>query len=305
MIMLKSIRIVAAAMLVAGAPALAQIQTVDPDQAMAGQPQATGPDAQGSEWVPVDPGTDSGQGYGDQNGAYGSQYGSQGGDAYGQDADDQGGGTSYGQDDPYRQGTPYDPGDPYGQRDATRPGAQGDAYGQSPDRGSVARRTMRRESTVPRDDVFNAAEGVFGRGAEGLASLLERVLRDQGEPSAYIAGSEAGGAFIFGVRYGSGIMHLQGEGDRTVYWTGPSLGFDAGADANKVFVLVYNLHDSEDLFKRYAAGEGHAYFIGGFSAQYMRHGDVVLIPIRLGVGLRLGINAGYMRFSDHNRWLPF
>jgi hypothetical protein len=297
MTMLKSIRIVAAAMLVAGAPALAQIQTVDPDQAMAGQARTTSPDARGSEWVPADPGADSRQGYGDQDGGYGSQSG----DAY-----DQGSGTSYGQDDPYRQGTPYDPGDPYGQRDATRPGgAQGDAYGQSPDRGSVARRTMRRESTVPRDDVFNAAEGVFGRGAEGLASLLERILSDQGEPSAYIAGSEAGGAFIFGVRYGSGIMHLQGEGDRTVYWTGPSLGFDAGADANKVFVLVYNLHDSEDLFKRYAAGEGHAYFIGGFSAQYMRHGDVVLIPIRLGVGLRLGINAGYMRFSDHNRWLPF
>jgi hypothetical protein len=164
---------------------------------------------------------------------------------------------------------------------------------------------MERESTVPRRDVFNAAEGVFGRGAQGLGTLLERILREQGEPTAYIAGSEAGGAFVFGLRYGSGIMHHQIEGDRTVYWTGPSLGFDAGADANKVFVLVYNLHDSQDLFKRFPAGEGHAYFVGGFSAQYMRHGDIVLIPIRLGVGLRLGINAGYMRFSERNRWLPF
>jgi hypothetical protein len=165
--------------------------------------------------------------------------------------------------------------------------------------------TTERASTVARDDVFSAAEGVFGRGAQGLAHILENILRDQGEPVAYIAGSEAGGAFIFGVRYGSGIMHHQIEGDRTVYWTGPSLGFDAGADANKVFVLVYNLNDSQDLFRRYPHAEGHAYFIGGFNAQYMRRGDIVLIPIRLGVGMRLGVNAGYMRFSERNRWLPF
>jgi len=165
--------------------------------------------------------------------------------------------------------------------------------------------TTERASTVARDDVFTAAEGVFGRGAQGLAHILENILRDQGEPIAYIAGSEAGGAFIFGVRYGSGIMHHQIEGDRTVYWTGPSLGFDAGADANKVFVLVYNLNDTQDLFRRYPHAEGHAYFIGGFNAQYMRRGNIVLIPIRLGVGVRLGVNAGYMRFSERNRWLPF
>jgi hypothetical protein len=165
--------------------------------------------------------------------------------------------------------------------------------------------TTEQGNTVPRHDVFNAAEDVFGRGAQGLAHILENILRDQGEPVAYIAGSEASGAFVFGVRYGSGVMHHQIEGERTVYWTGPSLGFDAGADANKVFVLVYNLHDSQELFRRYPHAEGHAYFIGGFNAQYMRRGDVVLIPIRLGVGMRLGVNAGYMRFSEHNRWLPF
>jgi hypothetical protein len=169
----------------------------------------------------------------------------------------------------------------------------------------IATRTTEQGNTVPRRDVFNAAESVFGRGAQGLAHLLENILHDQGEPIAYIAGSEAGGAFVLGVRYGSGVMHHQIEGDRTVYWTGPSIGFDAGADANKVFVLVYNLHDSQDLFRRYPHAEGNAYFIGGFNAQYMRRGDVVLIPIRLGVGMRLGINAGYMRFSEHNRWLPF
>jgi hypothetical protein len=124
-----------------------------------------------------------------------------------------------------------------------------------------------------------------------LGGILENILRDQGEPTAYISGQEAGGAFVFGVRYGSGTMHHQVEGDRAVYWTGPSIGFDVGADANKVFVLVYNLHDSQDLFKRYPGAEGHAYFVGGFNAQYMRRGDVVLIPIRLGVGMRLGVNG--------------
>ena len=160
-------------------------------------------------------------------------------------------------------------------------------------------------ATLPREDVFTAAEGLFGRGARGLAGILENILRDQGEPIAYIAGQEAGGAFMLGVRYGSGVMHHTIEGDRNVYWTGPSIGFDVGGDINKVFVLVYNLHDSQELFRRFPGGEGHAYFVGGFSATYLRRGDVVLIPVRLGGGLRLGVNVGYMRFSERNRWLPF
>ena len=159
--------------------------------------------------------------------------------------------------------------------------------------------------TVPREDVFSAAEGLFGRGAAGLGGILEDILRDQGEPTAYISGQEASGAFVIGLRYGSGTLHHQVEGDRPIYWRGPSVGFDFGADANKVFVLVYNLHDSQRLFRRFPGAEGNAYFVGGFTAQYLRRGDVVLIPIRLGVGMRLGVNAGYMRFSERNRWLPF
>ena len=159
--------------------------------------------------------------------------------------------------------------------------------------------------TVGKGEVFSAAEGVFGRGAQGLAEVIEDILRKQGQPSAYITGREAGGALVAGVRYGSGILHHGVEGDRPVYWTGPSLGFDFGADANKVFVLVYNLHDSQEIFKRYPGAEGNAYVIGGFTASYMRRGDVVLIPVRMGVGVRLGLNAGYMRFTEKSRWLPF
>lgn len=162
-----------------------------------------------------------------------------------------------------------------------------------------------RGDTVARKDVFSAAEGVFGKGTKGLADLLAKVLKEQGEPDAYITGREAGGAFVLGLRYGSGTLHHQIEGDRPIYWTGPSVGFDFGADANKVFVLVYNLHDGEKIFHRFPAAEGHAYVVGGFTASYLRKGDVVLIPVRLGVGARLGVNAGYMKFSQQNRWLPF
>jgi hypothetical protein len=159
--------------------------------------------------------------------------------------------------------------------------------------------------SIPLKKVLAAGEGVFGKGAEGLADLIEDILRDRGDPTGYITGREAGGAFIAGVRYGSGMLHHSIEGDRKVYWTGPSVGFDFGANADKVFVLVYNLHDSERLFRRFPAGEGKAYVVGGFTASYLRRGDVVLIPVRLGVGARLGVNAGYMRFSQKNKWLPF
>jgi len=159
--------------------------------------------------------------------------------------------------------------------------------------------------TYKKDDLIGAAEGVFGKGAEGLASMIEKILKDQGEPTAYIAGREAAAAIGVGLRYGSGTMAHKVEGQRPVYWTGPSLGFDLGGNAGKTFVLVYNLFDSQDLYRRYPAGEGAAYLIGGFTASYLRRGDIVLIPIRMGVGWRLGINAGYMKFSEKRRLIPF
>ena len=186
------------------------------------------------------------------------------------------------------------------QSEATPPSAPAAEPASASDRASDATAT-----SLSKQRVLSAAEATFGKGAEGLADLIEDLLRDQGEPSAYITGREAGGAFVLGVRYGQGTLHHGIEGDRPVYWTGPSLGFDFGADANKVFVLVYNLHDSQRLFRRIPGAEGKAYVVGGFTANYMRRDDLVLIPIRLGVGARLGVNAGYMNFSEKNRWLPF
>lgn len=155
------------------------------------------------------------------------------------------------------------------------------------------------------DDLIGAAEGVFGKGAEGLAGIIEKILKDQGRPNAYIAGREASGAFVVGLRYGSGTLNHKVEGQRQVYWTGPSIGFDVGGNAAHTFILVYNLYDSQDLYHRFPAAEGTAYLVGGFTASYLRWGSVVLIPIRLGVGYRLGVNAGYMKFTEKRNWLPF
>ena len=163
----------------------------------------------------------------------------------------------------------------------------------------------RAAETFERDDLLAAGEGVFGKGAAGFAGVIERILKDQGRPNAYIAGREAAGAFVVGLRYGSGVMTHKVEGQRPVYWTGPSVGFDFGGDADKVFVLVYNLHDSQELFRRFPAAEGRLYAVGGFAASYLRRGNIVLIPVRLGVGWRAGVNVGYMRFSEKSKWLPF
>lgn len=192
----------------------------------------------------------------------------------------------------------------YGDTSAPVPAAPPAAPASVPDPAPAAA-TATPGQTYKKDDLIGAAEGVFGKGAKGLASMIERILKDQGEPTGYIAGREASGAFVVGLRYGSGTLTHKVEGQRPVYWTGPSVGFDAGGNAASTFVLVYNLADTHDLYQRFPAGEGNAYFVGGLTASYMRAGDVVLIPIRLGAGVRLGANVGYMKFSEKQNWLPF
>lgn len=161
------------------------------------------------------------------------------------------------------------------------------------------------DSTYHENELVNAAEGVFGKGARGLALIIRDLLNKQGEPDAYITGSEGGGAFVVGVRYGSGTLHQKIEGQQPVYWTGPSIGFDVGGSGGSTFVLIYNLHDTEKLFTRIGAGEGQAYLLGGFNVSYLRRGDLVVIPVRMGAGLRLGVNAGYMNFTHKQKWVPF
>lgn len=195
--------------------------------------------------------------------------------------------------------------------DPTHPPTESNATDSQVTEGATASTTLTtgpqlgNAQTYQQDDLIGAAEGVFGKSAKGLASLIEDILKKQGQPNGYIVGREGGGAMVVGLRYGSGTFHHSIEGQRPVYWTGLSIGLDAGANAGSTFVLVYNLYDSEDLFHRFPSGEGIAYLVGGFNASYLRRGDVVLIPIRVGVGLRLGANVGYMKFSKKQRWLPF
>lgn len=179
------------------------------------------------------------------------------------------------------------------------------SHPQTPPPGAAPPANAAAGGTYQQEDVLAAAEGVFGKGAEGLAKMIESILRDQGEPNAYVAGREAGGAIGVGLRYGSGTLFHKIEGNQPIYWTGPSLGFDLGASGAKTFMLIYNLYDSNEIFKRFPGGEGVVYVVGGFNASYQRRGDIVVIPIRLGVGWRLGANVGYLKFSKESKILPF
>ena len=161
------------------------------------------------------------------------------------------------------------------------------------------------DTTYHENELVDAAEGVFGKGARGLALMIRDLLKKQGEPDGYITGSEGGGAVVVGLRYGKGTLHQKIEGEMPVFWTGPSVGFDFGGSVASTFVLIYNLHDTETLFHRIGAGEGQAYLLGGFNVSYLRRGDLVVIPVRMGGGLRLGINAGYMNFTHKQKWVPF
>jgi hypothetical protein len=183
--------------------------------------------------------------------------------------------------------------------------ADGQAMPPPPSRAEHSARDASGGGTYEQGDVLGAAEGVFGKGAAGLAGLIEKIFKDQGRPNAYIAGNEAGGAIAVGVRYGSGTLFHKIEGQRLVFWSGPSIGFDLGANAAKTFVLIYNLDDTQELYHRFPAAEGNVYVVGGFTASYLRRGHIVVVPIRLGVGVRLGANVGYMRFREKGSWLPF
>ncbi len=162
-----------------------------------------------------------------------------------------------------------------------------------------------RLATYEMGEIVRAADGAFGEASEAVARVIEKVFADLGLPNAYIVGREGGGAIGLGIRYGRGTLHSRTEGDRVVHWTGPSVGFDVGGDASRTFMLVYNLDDTEEIFQRYPAIEGRAYLVGGVSASYHQRGRVVLVPIRMGAGWRLGANVGYLHFTRSGRVLPF
>ncbi|ESQ91688.1 hypothetical protein ABAC460_04945 [Asticcacaulis sp. AC460] len=161
-------------------------------------------------------------------------------------------------------------------------------------------------STYSRDEILAAGSDFLGVTVEALGGALEKIFADYGEhPTAYIAGEEASGSVGIGVRYGKGNLFMKETPDPVhLYWQGPSIGFDTGANASRVFSLVYNLREPIYMYRRFPGVEGSAYFIGGLGVTYQRAEGIVLTPIRAGVGFRLGANIGYMSFSKKRRILP-
>ena len=155
------------------------------------------------------------------------------------------------------------------------------------------------------EELVEDGRAFFGSTSQGLASIVERAVSEFGLPNGYILGEDAGGALFAGARYGEGILHTRNAGQYNVYWQGPSIGFDIGGDGSKVMMLVYNLNQIQDVLGRYAGVDGSAYVLGGFGMTVIKRRNVVIVPIRSGVGARLGINIGYLNFTNQPTWNPF
>ena len=160
-------------------------------------------------------------------------------------------------------------------------------------------------ATFSADEIIDNGHRFFGSVAKGLAEAVEEAGRRWGQPNAYILGQEASGAFIGGLRYGEGKMYTRNAGDEPVYWQGPSVGFDAGADGDRTMMLVYNLPAVGAIYRRFGGIDGSAYFIGGMGFTALNSESVVVVPIRCGLGWRLGFNVNYLKFTDQATWNPF
>ena len=146
-------------------------------------------------------------------------------------------------------------------------------------------------------EIMHTGHTFFGSVSKGLANVVEYAFKNQGRPNGYILGQEASGAFVAGLRYGEGVLYTRDAGTHRVYWQGPSIGYDAGAEGSKVMMLVYNLRDPGDMYQRFGGVDGSAYFVGGVGVTFQKSGEIVVAPIRSGVGLRLGANVGYLKYT--------
>lgn len=162
-----------------------------------------------------------------------------------------------------------------------------------------------RAQTYSADEMVRATSDFLGVTAESAGAAIERVFKDKGQPTAYIAGEEGSGAFVAGLRYGRGLLYMKGRPTLEVYWQGPSIGWDWGGNASRVFTLCYNLQYPDAVFRRFPGVEGSAYLVGGLGVNYQKADEITLAPIRAGVGLRLGANVGYLGYSRKRRWMPF
>jgi hypothetical protein len=161
------------------------------------------------------------------------------------------------------------------------------------------------ETRFQPNELVDAGHRFFGGVSRGIAMIVEKAVSQWGLPNGYVLGEEAGGAFVGGLRYGDGTLYTKNAGDLRVFWQGPTLGFDAGADGARTMMLVYNLPRTAAIFDRFGGVDGSAYFVGGFGMTALTANNIVLVPIRSGVGLRLGANLGYLKFTSRPTWNPF
>jgi len=159
--------------------------------------------------------------------------------------------------------------------------------------------------TYSADELVQKGGAFFGSVAQGLATVVEKAVSEFGLPNGYILGEEGSGAVVLGARYGQGTMYTRNAGDLGVYWQGPSVGLDFGGDGSKVMMLVYNLPDTRAIYGRYPGVDGSAFVVGGLGMTVLKKDNVVVVPIRSGLGARLGINAGYLKFTPEATWNPF
>ncbi len=159
--------------------------------------------------------------------------------------------------------------------------------------------------TFAPDELVSAGHKFFGNVSRGLASVIERAVSQWGLPNGYVLGEEGSGAFVAGLRYGEGTLYTKNAGDLRVYWQGPSVGFDWGGDGARTMTLVYNLPATNAIYQRFVGIDGSAYIIGGFGMTALTANNIVLVPIRSGIGLRLGANVGYLKYTPRATWNPF
>jgi hypothetical protein len=196
---------------------------------------------------------------------------------------------------PYNQG----PGGNYTEPNYGPPGRYDGPNGPRPYRDEYS------DNTYSSSEILNAGHRFFGTVTQGLAKVVEYAFQKQGRPNGYILGQDAGGAFVAGLRYGEGTLYTKDAGVHRVYWQGPSIGYDMGGDGSKVMVLVYNLRDPADIYQRFGGVDGSAYMVGGVGLTFQKNGDIVVAPIRTGIGLRLGANIGYLKYTRAPTWNPF
>jgi hypothetical protein len=154
-------------------------------------------------------------------------------------------------------------------------------------------------------ELVNAGHRLFGGVSGALASVIEHAVSKWGLPNGYVLGEEAGGAFFGGLRYGEGVLYTKNAGDLKVFWQGPTVGWDFGGEGARTMMLVYSLPATAAIYQRFAGISGSAYFVGGLGMTALTANDIVLVPIRSGIGLRLGANVGYLKFTPQATWNPF